>query len=534
MSIEEERERECENELLSLLKQHPELYTIVASDIFPTRIKICANAQEILEKSSCSCKMYRWGLLNQQLYLKKLEGMVDRLYLAVKEGDPSAERSQFSCLPNALSMFDMGRREKRPFLSPLDDKTHPLNRTATQSMIEEMLSSPLEELIPEELKDKEILETWLKITAAYDLYVLNPHFSDNAIEKGARAYVMAADNVFDVILGLPKPRDLCSFKRWLDQARNVLAASKEIMELGARQAGVMQNPTTKRLEEFFSKQSASLEQHYLQVGFNSSWEDNYHNHILGVCLFHAWKKVGDRLELGKKEKRSLHTLLYCLDPATHMLYFSGNKDTNFPQAVAIFFEAKDHSEVPYLVLEGVIANDKVSELVIQERDTYRNFQKGLFQPNYFLDMILHYSLAFAKEQNKSLLIPLHQVTGTEEYGPQEFLHYLGRLFPEYRHGIQVVRDFRQEAGNKKLVIADDPETAATIYLEKESIGLQRVLNQYGIDVPEHLQKDGRIRLLNHAWANPREDNTWCNVAKGKVSGLLFPLKELRKMDLNTN
>jgi len=206
-------ENEFEQNLLRLLKEHPELYATPSSIIFPTQVNIFANASEVLEKSSAIRKMCGWGQLNRQLYLKKLEGMVDRLYQVVKERDRSAERSEFSCLPNSISLFDMG---KYHLLSPLDDQTHPLYKSTTDELIRKMLSSEVLTLVPQELRNEELLRHWLKLTAAYDQYVLNPDQSTTAIQRGARGYVMEADNVFDTFLEVLSPDPTKNFFKTLE------------------------------------------------------------------------------------------------------------------------------------------------------------------------------------------------------------------------------------------------------------------------------------------------------------------------------
>jgi hypothetical protein len=192
------------------------------------------------------------------------------------------------------------------------------------------------------------------------------------------------------------------------------------------------------------------------------------------------------------------------------------------------FEAEDSENKPYLVLEGVVANQDFFDLDFLGDQKFRIFNPNdLYQRSPSLDLILYYSAQCAYQMNRSLFINMTEITGMEEYGPHDFLYYLPRLFSGLSDQHEMMKDPR--GSDKKLAISA-PRGAETVYLRKDNSLLLKKLTEVGVALPSNLfDSAGRLELMAHTWADPRNPNTWVNGCESLAHGKIVPYEQLREI-----
>lgn len=379
----------------------------------------------------------------------------------------------------------------------------------------------------------------VELTGYYDSFATAHSVSHNEEKKGDRTNRLEANSIYQLFVG--ENSKIGTFKRMIDSYgltaaqgeiknlglnffREIIYSIKKMVGIGKRKAHQQDNDSAKELEEYLAALGNEVELQKEEVGFNLDWKPNYITRIPS-CIFNRLNHGGKTIKPGKNAH---YSLLYSLDPTSSLLFFSSSSPKNPAQAAAILFEVEDSKNRKYLDLEGVVMNKEFMGLVPLPSD-YPVFNRKLNrdQRKPYLDQILYHAAKYACSKNLPLFINMTEITSMEECGPHELLYYLRDLFPgvDYQHEIGP-----QTVNGKEMDLAISVRGGEEIYLRKDNAPLLKILLENQIDPPlEMLSPSGKLKLLNHTWANPRKiGETGINDCEGMARGIVISLDYLKR------
>lgn len=498
-----------ETQLEALLKAKPELYQIPNLESLPAQTEIVPSIPEmILEKNTKIKDILNFGTVFRDLYRAKLKDMHKKAVNMVASQDPQIQPDGYEL--NSDTLFEL----RRNFVPSLEDMSlgkrerDEARSRAFQAMDLSELSKKLT-LTPEQ-----VYQNILGFSAAYDEFNLREDFGKNEKKRGEEKDSLSAHNIYNIIISW-NPAGISQ----IDFSRRVIGALRQMTEIGNREE-TRRTGKSDSLSDSLCSYLAELEKkiapQMMRIGFNEKWEDNYEDKavIEGVCIF-------------KGGNNAHNSLLYCIDPSTNMLFFSA--ENNSARAVNILFDAHDLNGNQYVVLEGVLMNKEFEQWKPLFWVPGKELNPNLQERKVHLDLMLYYAARYSYYSKKKLFINMTEITGTGEYGPHEFLHYLPRLFPNVSYQHEKNPDPRR-TDEVKILIQSKRAGRSTLYLQKDNSQLQKILEENDVKIlPKHLI-DGKLKLMAHTWADyPINSNTWENTCEGPVYGIIVSDEEMRKI-----
>ncbi|MBT5022283.1 hypothetical protein HOK51_03745 [Candidatus Woesearchaeota archaeon] len=253
-----------------------------------------------------------------------------------------------------------------------------------------------------------------------------------------------------------------TYDQFLDKSKDLL---RSIVKL-SKSTEHSQPDLHKHLRDFFQPLENKIHNSKLTVEISNNY-DQINNLNIPACIF-------------KGELNSLSSLLYCLDPRMQLLVFSpkynktqNTMDPDSPNALAILFEAKDKSGNDYLVVEGVLANKKFNNLILENHSK----EKLKSSPYYFVDQqITNFinSLNETRIENKqkqfTQALSTYQVQSLNEVGPIQYLNIASKIH-SFWYGSGICKENNEWLGSDPKIL----NSHDSIFLEWQSNDLEELL-----------------------------------------------------------
>jgi hypothetical protein len=491
-------EGNLEVQLDQLLRDKPELYQIPKVEGYPKSLIVSPSNEAMMEGMENILLSWETLCFFYKLYQSKLDELIN---LSRESMGPIGRSAEFR--RNRTTYLDL-RRQFVPSIDLIfsDD----LTRSRLSQFVDSDFFVPVTYIgdprVPDKKergkRKKEYLHL-LELGKEIDEFMIKEP-SRTSIKEGATKDVQEmGERFYDLIF--ERRRLSCL----LDVAREGASFLQVLNEIVA--SLVRSGKTDLRRYEIIDKLIGAEKRIFtkLEVGFNENWEDNCAVPNIPICIFKGYK-------------RSEASLMYCLDPTTNLLFFTSQNPADKAQAIAILFDVTDESGEEYLLLEGVVTNNQFTQigpLNSQLRETPANcsLNPDYTQRKYHLDLILDEVVQYAQKRGKPLLINLNEVTGPEEVGPHEMLVYLANVF-----GIPYTLNVFNDPRDRSRVLVGSQENIflQRRHLRKDNKPLQEILEREGIILPQEYVSNGRIKLYNHSWSNPKVPVSWVNSCEGEV------------------
>jgi len=513
---------DLETRLTSLLEQNSSLYPFASLPNLSLELS-SFDFEEGRAKHAASVRfLLGMGLVLNHLYKLRIQCMSEMCdaWLAGTKGIPKEELAYPLNKDTLYDLRDYGR-----FVPSFDEPSKPQGEDLSE-VVHQLVRTGLVPIFPGHTP-QEIALQLIRLSYHFDQFAVKEQLSHRDVKRGDRLKQLDCYRVYSVLIDEfnhlmnpdQKPDSLEPF------LEKVASTSSQIIEIGSRSIpdSVVSSSLAEELSQTILNQKDHLYARTLTIGINSDWRDNTLTRINPCCIYDY--RSGDGLK-SKKGNKACFSLLYSLDPAVHQLFF--NVKDSEAQAVAILFEAEDAQDKPYLILEGVVANSEFLKLDFLKDRRLSVFNPSLYQRIPPLDLILYYSAQYACSLNRNMFLNMTEITGMEEYGPHDLLHYLPRLFSELSYHPSFMSDPRS-SGEKNLAVSSS-EGAEEIYLRKDNVRLLSKLREAGISLPSGLiDPHGKLKLMAHTWADPQDPETWINSCEGRAYGKILSVEELRKI-----
>ena len=485
-----------EEQIKELLQRKPELYAVPH---YPQqKIGYCQelNPKDNYNLSLAIARIIPWGRFLERAYYIK-NGQLSADFIKECTLVPVyLDKLVFDCDPTTY--LDLRGKEKRPYLErkPLELLTK-IQKANRNYIPENLDSSP----------ENSVSYLMLQLCSAFDSFTCS-QLSQEKIKEGEHQIQEDCRSVYYHIFERRcEPftqelniNDLFLAQRTIHDINKIIQIGTDHLKEKYERLPAITNYFN-QLELTISKLMDRTAQ--LEVDFNSDWQNNYSTHI-PICIF-------------EKGKIPHVSLLYSLDPGTHLLFFNSLDQTNPAQAAAILFDVEDAPGKSYLLLEGVVTNAEFEKIKMVNRTAQicPKLPLPLRKPHY--DLILDTVKEYAASRKREVIVNMNEVTSLEERGPHEFSRYLTQLFSQEFLSYETEKIADPRYPQKSLIVSQEGGKES-IYLRKDNTKLKKILEENGITIPPELLRDGKLMLYTHSWANPRKPETWVNKTEGMVYG----------------